>query len=56
VDDVIDLDERFRELYRPDPTVTLLVGVSEGALVAALAAERDPERFSGALAAILKTT
>ncbi|MBA3260367.1 MAG: prolyl oligopeptidase family serine peptidase [Gemmatimonadales bacterium] len=51
VDDLIDLDERFRESYRPDPTVTFVVGVSEGGLVAALAAERDPERFSGALAA-----
>lgn len=51
VEDLIDLDERFRESYRPDPTVTFVVGVSEGGLVAALAAERNPARFSGALAA-----
>jgi pimeloyl-ACP methyl ester carboxylesterase len=51
VDDLIDLDERFRESYRPDPSLTYVVGASEGGLVAALAVERDPERFSGALAA-----
>ncbi len=51
VDDLVDLDDRFRQLYRPDPTVTYVVGASEGGLVAALAAELDPARFSGVLAA-----
>ncbi|MBA2458202.1 MAG: hypothetical protein H0V43_04495 [Gemmatimonadales bacterium] len=51
VEDLTDLDEYFREPYRPDPSLTYIVGVSEGALVATLAVERDPERFSGALAA-----
>ena len=51
VDDLLDLDDRFRQLYRPDPTLTYVVGASEGGLVAALAAELDPARFSGVLAA-----
>jgi pimeloyl-ACP methyl ester carboxylesterase len=51
VSDLIDLNERFRETVRPDPTRTYVVGVSEGALTAALAAELDPAQFSGALAA-----
>jgi pimeloyl-ACP methyl ester carboxylesterase len=51
VDDLVELDERFRETVRPDPTVTYLVGVSEGGLVATLAAEQHPDRFSAALAA-----
>jgi pimeloyl-ACP methyl ester carboxylesterase len=51
VDDLTDLVDRVRQTFRPDPVLTYLVGVSEGGLVAALAAERDPERFSGALAA-----
>ena len=38
-------------LSRPIPTVTYVVGASEGGLVAALAAELDPARFSGVLAA-----
>jgi pimeloyl-ACP methyl ester carboxylesterase len=51
VTDLTDLDTRFRQLYKPDPTVTYVVGASEGGLAAALAAELDPARFSGALAA-----
>ena len=51
VDDLLDLDDRFRQLYRPDPTLTYVVGASEGGLAAALAAELDPARFSGVLAA-----
>jgi pimeloyl-ACP methyl ester carboxylesterase len=51
VEDLLDLDDRFRQLYKPDPTTSYVVGVSEGGLVAALAAELDPARFSGALAA-----
>jgi pimeloyl-ACP methyl ester carboxylesterase len=51
VNDITDLDDRFRQLYRPDPTLSYIVGVSEGGLVAALAAELDPARFSGVLAA-----
>jgi pimeloyl-ACP methyl ester carboxylesterase len=50
VDDLVELDEEFRERYRPDPTRTYVVGASEGGLVAALAVERDPARFAGALA------
>lgn len=51
VTDLTDLDTRFRQLYKPDPTVTYVVGASEGGLAAALAAELDPARFSGVLAA-----
>lgn len=51
VDDLAELDDQFRRSYRPDPSATYLVGLSEGGLVAALAAERDPERYSGVLAA-----
>ena len=51
VDDLLDLDERFRQLYRPDPTASYVVGASEGGLVATLAAELNPARFSGVVAA-----
>ena len=51
VDDLVELEATVRRLYRPDPGRTLLVGVSEGGMVAALAAERHPDRFDGALAA-----
>jgi pimeloyl-ACP methyl ester carboxylesterase len=51
VADLVDLDERFREAIRPDPTRTYLVGVSEGGLSVAQAAELTPARFSGALSA-----
>jgi pimeloyl-ACP methyl ester carboxylesterase len=51
VEDVAQVVDRVRKLYRPDPVRTYLVGISEGGLVAALAAEREPGRFDGALAA-----
>jgi pimeloyl-ACP methyl ester carboxylesterase len=51
VDDVIELQSTVVRLYRPDPTRTLIVGASEGGLVAALAAERHPDVIDGALAA-----
>jgi len=51
VEDVIDLQGTFVRLYRPDPTRTLIVGASEGGLVAALAAEQHPDVIDGALAA-----
>jgi pimeloyl-ACP methyl ester carboxylesterase len=50
VEDVIALQGTFVRLYRPDPTRTLIVGASEGGLVAALAAERHPDVIDGALA------
>jgi alpha-beta hydrolase superfamily lysophospholipase len=51
VDDVAALEEMVRRTVRPDPARVYVVGVSEGGLVATLAAERDPERYTGALAA-----
>jgi pimeloyl-ACP methyl ester carboxylesterase len=50
-EDVAELEAAVRRLYRPDPVKTVIVGVSEGGLVAALAAERHADRFDGALAA-----
>lgn len=50
-EDLVELEGTVRRLYRPDPVKTLVVGVSEGGLVAALAVERHPDRFDGALAA-----
>jgi pimeloyl-ACP methyl ester carboxylesterase len=50
-DDVVELAATVRRLYRPDPGRALVVGVSEGGLVATLAAERHPDLFDGALAA-----
>jgi pimeloyl-ACP methyl ester carboxylesterase len=50
-EDLVELEATVRRLYRPDPGRTVLVGVSEGGMVAALAAERYPDRFDGALAA-----
>ncbi len=49
VDDMVELEARVRQLYRPDPGRTVIVGVSEGGMVAGLAAERYPNRFDGAL-------
>jgi pimeloyl-ACP methyl ester carboxylesterase len=49
VEDMVELEATVRRLYRPDPGRTVLVGVSEGGMVAALAAERYPDRFDGAL-------
>ena len=51
VEDLQDLAEEVRARYRPDPVRTLLVGASEGGLVAALTVEREPDVFSGGLAA-----
>jgi pimeloyl-ACP methyl ester carboxylesterase len=51
VQDVLDLVDLVRQTVRPDPTGVYLVGVSEGGLVAALTVEREPEGFTGALAA-----
>jgi pimeloyl-ACP methyl ester carboxylesterase len=51
VDDVAQLVDEVRRRFTPDPARTFVVGVSEGGLVAALAAERRPDLFSAALAA-----
>jgi pimeloyl-ACP methyl ester carboxylesterase len=51
VDDMVLLEELVRRTVRPDPVQVYIVGVSEGGLVAALAAERRPDRYTGALAA-----
>lgn len=51
VEDVAELEAEVRRRYRPDPTRTFVVGVSEGGLVAALAAERHGDVFAGAVAA-----
>lgn len=50
-EDVASLVETVRARFQPDPARTFLVGVSEGGLVAALAAEQRPELFAGALLA-----
>jgi pimeloyl-ACP methyl ester carboxylesterase len=49
VEDLVELEATVRRLYRPDPGRTVLVGVSEGGMVVALAAERHPDVFDGAL-------
>lgn len=51
VADVIALELMVRRTVRPDPARVYLVGVSEGALVATLAAERSVGVFTGALSA-----
>ena len=51
VDDVIEVVDLVQRTVRPDPARVYVVGVSEGGLVATLAAEQEPERFTGALAA-----
>jgi pimeloyl-ACP methyl ester carboxylesterase len=51
VGDVVELQATVVRLYRPDPTRTLIVGASEGGLVAALAAEQHADVIDGALAA-----
>ena len=51
VEDMVELEATVRRLYRPDPGRNLLVGVSEGGMVVALAAERHPDVFDGALSA-----
>jgi pimeloyl-ACP methyl ester carboxylesterase len=50
VDDLIELVDTVERRYRPDPARAVIVGFSEGGLVATLAVERHPERFDGALA------
>ena len=49
-EDLAELDATVRRLYRPDPTRSVIVGFSEGGLVATLALERYPDLFDGALA------
>lgn len=51
VADVAAVEELVRRSVRPDPARVYLVGVSEGALVATLAIERESDRYTGALAA-----
>ena len=51
VNDMVLLEELVRRTVRPDPVQVYIAGVSEGGLVAALAAERQPDRYTGALAA-----
>jgi pimeloyl-ACP methyl ester carboxylesterase len=51
VDDIVELQAKVEALYKPDPALTYVVGVSEGGLVAALAAEKHPDVVNGALAA-----
>src|SRR4051794_12964304 len=51
IDDVVQLVGAVRARVKPDPTRTLLVGFSEGGLVAALTLERHPELIEGALEA-----
>lgn len=51
VDDVAELVSEIRARFRPDPSRAFVVGVSEGGLVAALAAERRPAFVNGVLAA-----
>ena len=50
-DDLVELMDTVEQRYTPDPQRTAIIGFSEGGLVAALAAERHPDRFDGALAA-----
>jgi pimeloyl-ACP methyl ester carboxylesterase len=51
VSDLQLLEELVRRTVRPDPLQVYVVGVYEGGLVAALAAEGEPQRYAGALAA-----
>jgi pimeloyl-ACP methyl ester carboxylesterase len=50
-DDMAQLVEEVRRRFRPDPTRAYVVGISEGGLVAALAAERHADLLQGAVAA-----
>jgi pimeloyl-ACP methyl ester carboxylesterase len=49
VSDVVDLVGIFRDSH-PSPRHVFLVGASEGGIITALAAERHPDVFSGAMA------
>ena len=51
VDDLVQLKELVRRTVRPDPVQIFIVGVSEGGLVAALAAEAPLDPYAGVLAA-----
>ncbi|MGH7509325.1 MAG: alpha/beta hydrolase family protein [Gemmatimonadales bacterium] len=50
VEDLVELEATVRRLYRPDPGRSVIIGFSEGGLVATLATERHPELFDGAVA------
>jgi pimeloyl-ACP methyl ester carboxylesterase len=50
VDDLLELVDTMDARYRPDPWRRVVVGFSEGGLVATLAVERHPDRLDGALA------
>ena len=51
VEDVAGVVAVIRQRFQPDPARAFVVGVSEGGLVAALAAERRADVFDGAVAA-----
>ena len=48
-EDLADLTAYFKSLH-PDTTRTYLIGVSEGALITALSAEKSPPAYDGAMA------
>jgi pimeloyl-ACP methyl ester carboxylesterase len=50
VADLLELQDTIESRYRPDPARSVIVGFSEGGLVATLAIERHFDRFDGALA------
>jgi pimeloyl-ACP methyl ester carboxylesterase len=50
VEDLIELVDTVEHRYRPDPKRTVVVGFSEGGLVATLAAERHADRIDAAMA------
>lgn len=50
-DDMAQLVQEVRRRFRPDPVRSYVVGVSEGGLVAALAAERHADLVQGVVAA-----
>src|SRR5687767_11398542 len=49
-EDLVELEATVRRLYRPDPARSVIVGFSEGGLVATMAVERHRDLFDGALA------
>jgi pimeloyl-ACP methyl ester carboxylesterase len=51
LDDLVQLKELVRRTVRPDPVRIFIVGVSEGGLVAAMAAEGPLDPYTGVLAA-----
>ena len=51
VSDMVLLEDLVRRTVRPDPIQVYIAGISEGGLVAALAAEREHDRYTGVLAA-----